>query len=372
MRLIRLALCLGLLLGQAGLALAVPNAYVLDFLGNVRIVDTAPNTLVPNTLAVGKEAWSLAISPDGSRVYTYNTDNPPNAQITIIDAANNTIIPPTVSVPCTFDSWITISPDGAFLYIACNNPTPNVLVFDTGTNSVLLPPISIPGGAFTDLVTNQTGTRLYVADHGNSVIQVIDTTNPVSPVVLTPFSSVDSSGATGIAFSNSQNRLYVPRPNAPNFDLLAIDVGTGSGTPIAVPGRHVSTNPSGTRVYLLDNLSGNVTAIDTASNAILGAFNGSSGVYSSAVHPTNERIYVLNQALNNIQVFDPNAPVFSPVTTVNVNIPPGSFIEPRINGRWMGPAPPAPVPALSTVGSTVFCLMLLMVGIVMRRRMRHG
>ncbi len=86
MRLIRLSLCLGLLLGQVGVALAVPNAYVLDYLGDVRIVDTAPNTLVPNTLNVGNDAWSLAISPDGSRVYTYNTGNPAAAQITMLKA----------------------------------------------------------------------------------------------------------------------------------------------------------------------------------------------------------------------------------------------------------------------------------------------
>lgn len=53
MHLVKLMLCLGLIMGCAGVALAVPNAYVLDFLGNVRIVDTAPNTLVLNTLTAG-------------------------------------------------------------------------------------------------------------------------------------------------------------------------------------------------------------------------------------------------------------------------------------------------------------------------------
>jgi DNA-binding beta-propeller fold protein YncE len=207
------------------------------------------------------------------------------------------------------------------------------------------------------------------------VIQVLDTSNPLIPVVLLPFSGVNSSGATGIAFSNSQNRLYVPRPIAFS-DLLAIDVGTALFLPpIPASGRHVSTDPNGTRVYLLDNSSGNITAIDTATNGILGTFNGATGVYSSGVHPVNGRIYVLNQNQNNIQVFDPNAPVFSPVITIPITVPP-SFIEPRINGRWMGPAappppPPAPVPALSTVGALASCVMLIIAAVVMRRRKRH-
>jgi DNA-binding beta-propeller fold protein YncE len=163
MRPIRVMLCLGLIMGHVGLAFAAPNAYVLDFLGKVAILDTTPNTLLPNTLNVGKEAWSVAVSPDGSRVYTYNTGIPPAGQITIINAANNTIIT-QVPVGCTNDSWITISPDGAFLYIACN-PTGNIVVFDTASNSVTTS-VPIAGGVFSDLVTNQTGARLYVADHG--------------------------------------------------------------------------------------------------------------------------------------------------------------------------------------------------------------
>jgi DNA-binding beta-propeller fold protein YncE len=201
-------------------------------------------------------AWSLAISPDGSRVYTYNTGIPPG-KITIINAANNTIIPPPVPVAgCSNDSWITISPDGAFLYIACN-PTGSIAVFDTASNSVITS-VPIAGAKFTDLVTNQAGTRLYVADvgacPGHKVVQVLDTTTPAAPVVLpvvASFSNVDPSGAIGIAFSNSQNRLYVPRPVASN-DLAAIDIGTSSVTSIAAPGWHVSTDPSGTRAYLLD------------------------------------------------------------------------------------------------------------------------
>jgi hypothetical protein len=155
--------------------------------------------------------------------------------------------------------------------------------------------------------------------------------------------------------------------------VCSSDLATSLVTPIAAQGRNVSADPNGTRVYLSKDSTGNVTAINTVTNAILGTFNAGPGTYSSGVHPTNGRIYVLNQALNNIQVFDPNAPLFSPIITIPITVPP-SFIEPRVNGRWMGPAPyppPTPAPALSTVGALASCVMLIMVAVITRRPKRH-
>ena len=63
MRLVKLMLCLGLFMGHVGLALAAPNAYVLEFNGGVAVLDTAPNTLLPNTLNVGNRRLELGYQP---------------------------------------------------------------------------------------------------------------------------------------------------------------------------------------------------------------------------------------------------------------------------------------------------------------------
>ena len=191
-------------------------------------------------------------------------------------------------------------------------------VIDTATNSVL---DTIPVGlGISDVALNPTGTRVYVGGseiNGDIIsmnLLVIETASnttlakiQLDEVTCGGFAFfIVNSFRVGLAVNPQGTRLYVAysRPGGQLGALCTIPamsnvfvIDTISNSVVAtlpIAGesqRHVVVNPTGTRVYVTNDLSNTVSVIDTATNVLLGtiAVDRPSGI---ALNPAGTRAYV--------------------------------------------------------------------------------
>ena len=168
--------------------------YVVCSSGNVSVIDTSTFTVIA-TIPVGATARGIAITPNGSRVWTSNSGS---NNVSIIDTATNTVIA-TVAAGTT--PWgVAGNAAGTRMYVV-NNGSNNVSVFDTATNSIVATvptgagPLTIgqflqPGAvAANPLVSLSPATVPFGA-------RTIMTTSPASSVTLT------NSGTAPLVISN--------------------------------------------------------------------------------------------------------------------------------------------------------------------------
>ncbi|MGY6587016.1 MAG: YncE family protein [Wenzhouxiangella sp.] len=320
----------------ASSALASARGYVTDYnTGNIAVIDTASNTLVPNSLNVGTGAWSVAIGSN-DRAYFYSSDG-----VSVVDTQALIVLQTIPLSQCTNDSVLALDASETLLYVGCN-PAEMVLAVDLQSGQVV-DSLSIPSAWFVDLLTDASGTQLVVAEYGMNQVHLLGVSPSLSLSASLP---ANVNGTNGIDLEGVNNRVYIPTW-APN-ELTVVDpVASSIGTTIAAAGWHVSVDPGAAqRAYQLAP-NGDVTAIDTASETVLATFSTGSGNYfSSAVHPTDGRLYLLNQTASQIEVYDPASQ--SLLDTISL---PG-FVEPRLVGRWMAAGPVAAAPP--AIGVPVF------------------
>lgn len=309
-------------------ALANARGYVTDYnTGNVAVIDTATNALVPNGLNVGPQAWSVAIGPN-DRAYFYSSNG-----VSVVDTQALTVLQTIPLSQCTNDSVLALNANQTLLYVGCN-PAELVLAIDLQSQQVV-DSLAIPSAWFVDMVLDSSGTQLVVAEYGMNQVHLLD---------VAPTLSLDSSlpanvnGTNGIDLEGVANRVYLPTW-APNALTLVDPLAASIAGSINATGWHVSVDPGvAQRAYQLAP-NGEVTVIDTASETVLATFSTGSGNYfSSAVHPTDGRLYLLNQTASQVEVYDPATQTL--LDTISL---PG-FVEPRLVGRWMAAGPVVTTP----------------------------
>jgi YVTN family beta-propeller protein len=104
----------------------------------------------------------------------------------------------------------------------------------------------------------------------------------------------------------------------------------------AFPGG-VAVNPAGTRAYVANQNSNNVSVIDTASNTVVATVVVGTAPFGVAVNPAGTHAYVANVSSNNVSVIDTTSNTV--VATVAVGTGPAVF-GPFIGGVTAPPAPP--------------------------------
>ncbi|WP_166654968.1 beta-propeller fold lactonase family protein [Mycobacterium sp. BK086] len=160
---------------------------------SVFALDTATNTISKTISVAG--ATELVISPDGARVYVSDR----GVAIRIIDSASNTLLANTIAIPDTsrIAGTFTVSPDGRYIYLP-NDTLGHVTVVDTTTGAVKsITTGGVWGADWSARVTphitavSADGRYLYVGGlfyNGLSfgTVQVIDTLNGTitDPIVV--------------------------------------------------------------------------------------------------------------------------------------------------------------------------------------------
>lgn len=181
------------------------------------------------------------------------------------------------------------------------------------------PPCSVP----VFLASTET-SEVYVANFKSNTVSVISTilnavTNNItvgtSPVALaeTPDENkvyVANQGTNGSGGSvtaiNTQDKSVVPNPPLAGFGWIS---------PVWVVARSDSQ-----RVYVLDQGSGLVAAIDTSLDSVVSSVSVGAGANLMVYDPTLNRIYVVNPAANTVTSLDASSDTL-PATVISVANP---------------------------------------------------
>lgn len=235
----------------------------------VSVIDAATRA-VTATIAVGGEPRGIAASPDGARVYVANVEDNPFGVDTVsrINTATNTV-EPAITVG-NEPRGLAISPDSSRVYVT-NFDDGTVSVIDTATDTVV-DTVTV-GAGFAEprgIAVNPAGTRVFTANSGEGTVSVIDTANNM--VVGTPIDVGDE--PRGIAFTRDGARAFVTDQAGPDgvvnvIDIAASTVDTITTVSGARPDGIAMTN-DGARAYTANTDTNDVSAIATATNAVIG------------------------------------------------------------------------------------------------------
>lgn len=191
----------------------------------VSVVDSVTYRVVA-TIPVGVNPTGLAVSPDGQRVFVANTGRAPGGSdarpgtVTVIAAATQQVLA-TVPVRGQPRS-LAVSPDGRRVYVShINRGSERVDVIVDSVlgyvRQVTTPPI--PGGDSLDLAVSPDGTRLYLIPAEWAIVVSVDPKQPRVTGAVAP-----REAPLALAVSPDGKRLYVSHWG--NQSLAAIDTAS--------------------------------------------------------------------------------------------------------------------------------------------------
>lgn len=300
--------------------------YVADFSNKVFVLDTTQNNAIVAAIDVGIEPTSLAVTPDGTRIYVTNNSD---STVSVIDgnpSSRGVIKVITVGIGPNPNA-VAISPDGKFAYVGNGDGSINVI--DTSTNTVKQ---SITGSSAVNinaLTVTPDGKELYAALNANlfeyftiasdGTLTFGNTIGDRTPQVITSavtpngqfvFSGTDSFGLpppTFLDVINTTTHLINPE--------IAILQGLPSGIAVSPNGEFVYVSSAGEFSVFKTSDYSLLTHIDYPS---AGGING-----PIAFTPDGLSAYVANSQVqsNHVDVIDTN-PLSPTYNTVVADIGP--------------------------------------------------
>jgi YVTN family beta-propeller protein len=291
-------------------------------------------------IEVNDRPLGMVISPSGDLVAVVTGSNFNPRALHIVDAASRTL-KQTLPIGDSFVG-VDFSPDGKVLYVGGGRNNDVKIFALAGGLFAPAGSIPIPGSAPSGLDVSADGARLYVALNTLNRVAVIDTAarNIVAqiPVGTFPYTTVISADGSKVYVSNWGGRVPGPTDFTDGMFPVVVDRRTGipvSGTVSVINtatnavektievGLHpcgMALGPGGDHVYVTNANSDTVSVIDTATDTVTKTLNvraqegwgrrktapvlGSSP-NAVAAGPDGRRLYVANAAENAIAVLDP-------------------------------------------------------------------
>ncbi|MFJ2582916.1 hypothetical protein [Kitasatospora aureofaciens] len=285
----------------------------------LKVVDTqngAITAVVTLTTGFGADAGPVAVSPDGSRVYMlFGTSRKvPLSMLGTIDTATNTLVSSTAAPdqprPAETNPGglgaLTVSPDGARVYVAQDGPAAWHRPAQPGARVLTFSPqqqtytstVTVPGRYLGSIVARPGGADAYVGtDEG---LVHLDTT--AEPPAVADTVATTAGTVAGLALSPDDTRLYGVGDSGTGYTVdLATD--TVTATMDITPGQRLQ-NPSvsadGTRLYMVQqdytstDSKASVLSLDTSTNTLVPTegVTGLNYVTSLAVGPDAHTFYL--------------------------------------------------------------------------------
>jgi YVTN family beta-propeller protein len=155
--------------GPFGIAATNNAVYITDIAAD-QVLAVAADGQILTRLTVGAEPRSLALSPDGSRLYVTGLASP---QLTVIDPRTNQLLAP-VDLPVRGSFAVAPSPDGLRVYLTAHDESA-LVVLDARRGEVLA---SVPIGANPRAISfSPDGSQVFVTNAFSDKISVVDTSS---------------------------------------------------------------------------------------------------------------------------------------------------------------------------------------------------
>jgi len=328
----------GLAINPAG-----TRAYVADINGGrIDVINTANNTVITK-IPIGGEIVGLVINPAGTKVYAANWNT---GVISVISTATNRVVDsitlgPSINSGGPAPYSLAINRAGTLLYVTDQRAN-SVSVVNTATNSIVA---TVPVGADPlAIAVSPNGSLIYVADSGNggasrSSVSVINAaTNKVIHTITLGYN------AYGVAFDSTGAFAYISNQAGNGNGIISV-INTKTSSVIGTINlgyqqlpEWIAVTPDGTRAYIPDETTGQVSVIDLTTHSLISTFNvGGNPVQVAFIN--GSEAYIGNQSTG-LQILQ----IFTAVNQVQpLLISPGAFQEtgisvplPNVNASLIG------------------------------------
>lgn len=297
--------------------------------GSVTVIDG--NTAGAATVTVGSNPSALAVNPATNKIYVANQGD---GTVTVIDGVTNSTTGITVgSTP----SAVAVNPSTNRIYVA-NSGSGSVTAINGSTGTVVTT-ISV-GTTPVAIAVNPVTNRIYVANSGSSSVSIIDGvantattvaagTQPsaiaVNPAVNKAYATnlgggitiIDGSNVSTTVVANASSAVTVNpvtskvyAANTASNSITQVDVNNLAGTvpagPTTTHATAVAVDPQTNTIYVADGggAAGRLTALNGTNNSILAFLATGLGPSALALNPVTHRLYVVDQARNDVTVID--------------------------------------------------------------------
>jgi YVTN family beta-propeller protein len=209
----------------------------------------------------------------------------------------------------TSPTGIAVTPDAAFVYVACQGVNA-VSVIAAATNTVVA---TIPVGTTpVAIAISPNGAQAYVVNRGSTTVSVIDTTSRTVVGTITV-----GSRPVAVAFSPDGTRAYVPNLWSTNVSIIDTASKTVTGTFATTSGPNaVAVAPNG-RVYVSNNVG--VVTVHSPTGTLLSTISGFTSPDWVAVTPNGNRILVANANGGSVSIADTTS------NTITSTLPTGTI-----------------------------------------------
>ncbi|MCB9344557.1 MAG: T9SS type A sorting domain-containing protein [Lewinellaceae bacterium] len=275
-------------------------AYISNASGfSVNKVDLGTNTIVGTATLPNSSSLFVAITPDGSTVYTTNDFGD---DVSIVDAATMNYLG-NISGIGTCDG-MAITPDGAYGYVSQISSSffspSKIYVVDLATNSIVTS-ISIPGSGQIPRPGTITpdGAYLYVPVGGSNKVFVISTaTNTIVTNI-----AIGANPDGPLAVSPDGDYVYVVVDDVVKVIETSSNTIVGSIS-ISNTARAAAISPDGAYLYVPHLNHDYVTIISTATNAVVNTVNVGDRPTAVAFSSDGSKAYVTNYTSSDMSVIE--------------------------------------------------------------------
>jgi len=206
--------------------------------------------------------------------------------------------------------------NGTVIYVP-NSGDDTVSTFSPAS-AVPVTTISLPTGSKPTFAATAEGATVYVANSGSNTVFAIDT---LSNVIEAPLSGIPV-GINPVSLAETPNQQYLYSANqgtggsggsVTSIDPIDRTVNPAIANAIWISPVSVLARSDSNRVYVLDQASGLVSAIDTGTNAVVNSASVGVGANFMAYDSTRNRLYVTNPAKNTVTYLDASSDALSAV-----------------------------------------------------------
>ncbi len=297
---------------------------------SISIIDTATDTIIPQTISLDQTPFALQVSPDGKTLFvTTATDFNKPGSLSIIDISELQQPRTTMKVSVgKFPSTIAVSPNGTKVFIGnlLDNNISIIDITDSSSPKTSVLPMSNPpfGIAFSS-----DGKSIYITN--GSGISVLDSQGVLKKNISTP-----NKNPVGVAVTPNGEKGYVTSldDTVSVLDLTKNELLKTIKVPDIIGFNGITITPDGKKAYLADDGDPggkSVAVIDVLNDRVIEpniqVGNNPLGI---SLTPDGKKVYVLNFIDNTVSVLDTLTGLVKPqpITSSSISSAISNFITP--------------------------------------------